>query len=185
MRHAAWMILLIGGCAGGGGATSRFRAEFGTPSITADFSCEVQTLHTGRTVRIKEQPKEAAKAGKSLVLEPGGETIAWLYHFQDDGSTLKDEERAFTIAVSIRGPRTERIALPSDRASVVFFCDNWGDGFRAAEARATSGWLEIEEVADRKMGGRMEIVLEGTRERADGSREPLTVRLGGHFRATP
>ena len=183
MRPAGWLFLLAAGCAGGGGSSS-FHAEFGNPAILSDFRCEVQTLHVNRKVVIKDQPPEAAKAGRSLVLEPGDQTIAWLYHFEDDGHALRDRERAFTIAVCLNTPEPGRYNFPSDTASIVFFCDNWGEGFRAAEARATSGWLDILEVDGRTMRGEMDIALDGYRERPDGTKETLGVRLAGHFSAS-
>ncbi len=120
-----------------------------------------------------------------LGLEPGPDTVAWLYHFEDDGSTLKDEDRAFTVAVVLRRREAGRVILPSERAYIVFFCDNWGRGFRAAEARAVGGWLDVREAAERVVSGEFDLALDGYKQRADRSREPLRVRLSGRFRAVP
>jgi hypothetical protein len=159
-----------------------FRAEIGGRVL--EFDCEVQKLHLDAAPEVRDLPAGAGPATKALGLGPGAETVAWLYHFEDDGSSLKDEECAYTVAVVLKERRPGRYDFPSDRAAVVFFCDNWGRGFRAAEARAVGGWLEVREADDRGAAGSFEVSLSGHAERSDRSREALSVRLRGRFRAS-
>ena len=143
----------------------------------------MQSLHFGKSAKVRDVPRELAPARKSLGLEDGPETVAWLYHFEDDGSELKDEERAYTVAVSLKKREPGLHGFPSDSASVVFFCDNWGGGFRAAEARATQGWLDVREAGERDLKGRFDVKLEGYKERPDQTREGVTIYLRGRFHA--
>lgn len=182
-RSGALLLLALAGCATGGGATSRFLARFNDPAIEQDFSCEVQKLYVDSVAKVKEVPLIQSAVGKTLEREPGSETLAWLYHFEDDGDPLKDEERAFTIVVSLRKRKAGRYPLPSEEASVIFFCDNWGRGFRAAEARATSGWLDIHQADETALSGEFAVTLDGYRERGDKAKEALGLHLQGHFRA--
>ncbi len=178
-------LLLLALAAAGCSSHLPFEVSSDDLVLNQEFSCEVQTLYLDRAVRTRETTAAASVTGRMLGLEPGSETVAWLYHFEDDGDSLRDEERAFTIAVVLRQREPGRYALRSDRASLIFYCDNWGRGCRIAEVRATSGWLEIEEVGDRVMRGTFDATLEGFKERPERIREAVKVHLRGRFHATP
>jgi hypothetical protein len=143
----------------------------------------VQALHLQSAAKVRDLAPGEAPARMSISLEPGKETVAWLYHFEDDGTELKDEESAYTIAVTLREFKTGRFEFPSEGASVTFFCDNWGRGFKAAEARATRGSLDVREAGPRGVGGDFDVTLEGYKERPDRTREGITLYLQGAFQA--
>lgn len=158
-----------------------FRALFGDRE--AAFNCEVQKVHAQSAVKVRDIPPEAGPAGMMMGLEPGTETVAWLYHFEDDGADFRDDEAAYTIAVVLRKAEAGHYALPSDQAAVVFFCDNWGRGLRAAEARATGGWVTIGEVTAGGIRGELSVSMSGFAQRPDRSREGIKVNLEGRFHA--
>lgn len=175
--------VLASACAAGCSGGREFRALFGERE--AEFNCELQRLHLDSSVKVRELPPGAGPGDMMMGLEPGGETIAWLYHFEDDGTPLKDDEAAYTIAVALKKREPGYYLLPSDNAAVFFFCDNWGRGLRAAEARGTGGWVSVEEVDARKMAGQMSVTLSGFALRPDRSREGVKVNLEGRFRTSP
>jgi hypothetical protein len=158
-----------------------FRATLDGVPLKFDF--EVQDLHRNATVRIRNIPEGQGPSERMMGLQPGSETVVWLYHYEDDGSPLVDEDRAFSVAISLRNAEPGRLLFPTDRASAIFFCHNWGQGFRSAEARAREGWLVIREATDRAVSGEFDILFEGTKERRDWTFEPLRVRLEGRFSA--
>lgn len=182
VRTSLLLCLLCGlsACA----AAQGFRARFSDRPDAWRFGCEVQKLHRDSTVRIKDVPREAAPGAKAIVLEPGAETVAWLYHLEPGRDAFAGDGSAYTIAVSIKRPEPGLHELPSGGASVVFFCDRWGGGFLAAEARATRGWLRVREISDRVMRGELDVTVEGYKERADKTREPAVLYLEGAFDAS-
>lgn len=180
--RTAGLALLGGLLAGCESPSPAFRASFEGEEIRFDF--EVQNLHPGAVPRVREIPPGSGPSDRTLGLDPGPATVVWLYHLEDDGTPLKDEDRAFSVAVSLRDPRPGAVDFPSEEASVVFFCDNWGRGFRAAEARAVGGRLAVREAGERAVSGELDLVLEGYKQRPDRSRAPFRLRLQGRFRAT-
>jgi hypothetical protein len=174
-------MVLFPGCAGDPPARG-FRAAFEGVELKFDF--EVQDLHRNATVRIRNIPEGQGPSDRMMGLQPGSETVVWLYHYEDDGTPLLDEDRAFLVAISLRKPEPGRLVFPTDRASAIFFCHNWGKGFRSAEARAREGWLDLRESDDRAVAGQFDLVFEGTKERRDWTFDPLRVRLEGRFSAS-
>ncbi len=174
---AALGCALLLGC----GSSRAFRARF--EGVDLDFDCEVQGLHLDASARVREIPPGTGPSDRMLGLDPGSETVVWLYHLEDDGTPFKDEDRAFSVAIALRRREPGRVVFPSDRASVVFFCDNWGRGFRSAEARAEGGWLVVREAGERALSGEFDLSLAGYKERTDRTREGLRVRLEGRFHA--
>jgi hypothetical protein len=180
VRTLLGAVLLLG--CGGGPPARAFRAVFQEAELSFDF--EVQSLHRDASVRVRDIPEKQGPSDRMLSLQPGSETVVWLYHYEDDGTPLADEDRAFSVALSLRKPEPGRLLFPTDRASAVFFCDNWGRGFRAAEARAREGWLVVRESGDRSLAGEFDLVFEGTKERQDWTYDPFRVRLEGRFNAS-
>ena len=173
-------FLLAAGC----GVSHDFRLRFGDEIEAHPFNCETQGLHHGRTPVIRPVPEGQGPSDKMMGLDPGPDTVAWLYHFNDDGDALRDDDFAYSIALVLRNPSPGRIELPSDGTSILFFCDNWGRGFRACEARIDRGWLVVRDVEDRVLSGEFDVRLRGEKERPDGSRESIEIHLEGRFRAT-
>lgn len=134
---------------------------------------------------MKDLPPGAGPADRTLGIEPGSETVVRLYHFEHAGHLFKDEDFAYTIAVALKRREHGRFEIPSEAASVVFFCDNWGRGFRACEARATGGWLRVAEADQGGLSGEFDVTLEGVKERPDGTREKAVLSLQGRFKAAP
>jgi len=180
--RAAGLVLLGGVLAGCGAPSPAFRARFEGEELRFDF--EVQGIRSGASPRVREIPPGQGPSDRMLGLEPGPGTVVWLYHFEDDGTPLKDEDRAFSLALALEDLRPGAVDFPSERAAAVFFCDNWGRGFRAAEARAVEGRLAVREAGERVVAGDLDLVLEGYKQRPDGSREPFRLRLEGRFRAS-
>jgi hypothetical protein len=171
------------GCGLFSSSSGDFRARF--EGRVVEFNCEVQSVHKDAAPTIRPIPPGAGPSGRMMGLDPGKDLVAWLYHFEDDGSVLKDEEFAYSIAVVLKTPKPGTYEFPGERAAILFFCDNWGRGFRACEAKAVEGWLRVDEATERSLRGEFDVRLQGKKERADKTEEEVRLELRGTFAAVP
>jgi hypothetical protein len=170
-------LWLLAGC----GIPSDFRASF--EGEVVDFNCENQQVFTDSAPRIRDLPPGRGPGDRMIGLEKGRDRVAWLTHLEDDGDSLRNDEFLYTIALVLKERAPGRHAFPSESASAVFFCNNWGRGFRACEAKATGGWLRVDAAAEGELTGEFDLTMQGHKERPDKSREPVTIRLQGRFNA--
>jgi len=160
-----------------------FQARF--EGRVVDFNCEIQTLHRDASPTIRPIPPRAGPSDRMMGLDPGKDLVAWLYHFEDDGAAFRDDEFAYSIAIALKKRAPGLYAIPGDWASIEFFCDNWGRGFRACQAKAVEGWLRVDEVTDRSMRGGFDALFKGQKERLDKTLEDVTLVVRGTFDAAP
>lgn len=183
-RMALGMLAVCVGCASGADKNAgkgAFTVRMGDKSFS--FNCEVQTVHPASQAVVKTVPVGQGPSDKSIKIEGGRELITWLYHFEDDGSQLKDQEAAYSVAISMPKPATGHFEIPSKSVALLFFCDNWGSGFRSVEARAVRGWIKIDAASDIAVAGSFSVGLSGNREKSRGRWEPVTLELQGEFSA--
>lgn len=177
-------FLSLGACASSGPPPD-VKVWFGDGTPSSAFSFEAQKIHFNRIPRVKDIPKGLGPSMKMLSAEPGDRTLAWLYHFEDDGSALLDNDVAYTLVVVLRNAKAGRYELPSEEVSVVFFCDNWGGKFRSCHATASKGTVNLDQADDRNLRGRFALTMEGRTEETDGTGKAISLYMEGKFHAGP
>jgi hypothetical protein len=174
---AALLCAFLAGC----GSSAAFTLTL--DGRVVEFDCENQGVHLDAVPQVRDLPAGGGPGNRMMGLDPGTNAVAWLTHFENDVDALRDADTLYTVAVVLKERAPGTYDLPADGASVHFFCNNWGGGFRVCSARSTAGWLRVDEAKERALRGEFEVTLRGYRERPDLSREDATLRLRGRFDA--